>query len=199
MSTNPPQPPQGTPPPPPGEPQYGADDPKSKKQNKELKIALAAILGVALIVGAFFLGKSQESKKYDKGESGYNAIYQQGAESGAAAGAAAGTKQGKKEGVAEGTEQGKKEGLDEGISQGEAKGEKDGANAALGGLTGWSTDSPYIVMFTDTGNTNVPVAINSRTQMQPGVNYKICNSGNGICQSSASASSSSGGGATGSP
>jgi hypothetical protein len=209
MSTNPPQPPYQPPPPPPGgqppadDPNYGgaqppgADPQLDAQKKKDRKVLIGVIVGaLVLIIGAFFFGQSQEKAKYEAGQPAYNEIYKKGAESGAVAGNEQGQKQGKKEGVAEGTEQGKKEGLDQGVEQGVAKGEAQGADAALGGLSGWNTNTPYVVTFTTNDNPNVPVSIDSRTLMQAGTNYKICDSGKGVCQSSATASTSSDGGPT---
>lgn len=150
------------------------------------------MLSIALIVGAFFLGKSLEKQNYDPGEDGYNKIYAAGQQSGNAAGTATG----KEEGVAEGTESGKKSGIKEGKEQGETQGQADGASAALGGFSDWSTGTPYVVEFTRGPNAQVPFAIDSRTLMQVGTSYKICDSGKGICTTSASSSS---GGVTGGP
>lgn len=191
MSTNPPQPPVG----------QAYTDPvaeldAAKKKQRNILI-VGGLLALALIVGAYFFGQSQEQAKYEAGQPAYNEIYKAGAEAGNAKGTAEGTAEGTKEGVATGTEQGKEAGLEEGVEKGVAEGQAEGASAALGGLTSWSTGGvPYIVTFTANDSEQVPVSVNSRTEMQPGVNYKICDSGNGICQASASAASSSNGGAT---
>lgn len=149
----------------------------NKKRKQQL--AIVSVLGVALIIGSFFLGKSLEKKNYEPGKDGYTAIYDAGAKSGQAAGQksgeASGQAQGEKEGVAKGTEAGRQ--------QGKAEGTADGAAAALGNLTNWSTSSPYIVTMVQGPSTAVPYAVDSRTQMQTGLYYKICDSGKGICTS----------------
>lgn len=197
MSTNPPQgPPQppAAPQPPAGAPQYQQPvDPVAEAKKKgNRNLAIVSVLAVALIIGSFFLGKSMEAKNYEPGEDGYNEIYEAGQKSGTVSGTASG----KKEGVAEGTEKGKESGLKEGQEQGEAQGIEQGASEALGGLTGWSTDIPYVVQMADGPNSSVPYVVSERTQMQVGILYKICDSGNGVCTTT---SSGGGGGATSGP
>lgn len=195
MATNPPQgPPQ--PPVPPQQPpapqqayQQPVDPVAEAKKRGNRNLAIVSVLAVALIVGSFFVGKSMEAKNYDPGEDGYNEIYTAGQQSGTASGTAAG----KEEGVAEGTEKGKESGIKEGTEAGVTEGQQQGANAALGGLTGWSTAIPYVVEMSEGPNEQVPYAVSNRTQMQEGVLYKICSSGNGVCTTTSS------GGATGGP
>ncbi len=201
MSMNPPQgPPQPPVPPqppaggvPPEQPYAAPVDPVAEaKKRGNRNLAILGVVALALIVGSFFLGKNMEAKNYEAGEDGYNEIYAAGQQSGTESG----TEAGKKEGVAEGTEKGKESGIKEGQEQGEQQGQEDGASAALGGLSGWSTDIPYIVEMKDGPSQQVPSAVDSRTQMQVGILYKICNSGNGVCTTTAT---SNGGGATGGP
>jgi hypothetical protein len=169
--------------PPQGQPPVDPLEAANKKRKQQL--AIVSVVGVALIIGSFFLGKSMEKKNYEPGEAGYTAIYNAGAKSGHAAGTKSGEQQGEKEGVAKGTEAGRQ--------QGQAEGTAAGASAALGNLTNWSTSSPYIVKMVQGPSKEVPYAVDSRTQMQPNVFYKICDSGQGICTST----TNSGGGATG--
>jgi hypothetical protein len=213
--TQPPTPPGGQPPQPPagGQPPYGqpvypdpaADAAAAKKKSRNILIGVC-VAAVALIVGAYFFGQSQEKSKYDPGQPAYNAIYEKGAKTGAVAGTAQGTKTGKKEGLAQGTEAGKKSGLKQGQQQGQAQGvnegQQQGATETLGGLTGWNTDTPYVVEFGPGPNSNIPYAVQTRTLMQTGTLYKICSSGQGICTeapSSASTSSDSSGGSNTGP
>lgn len=216
MSTNPPQPPYQPPPPPPGgqppagQPPYGGgapppggqppygqppyEDPEAAKKKQRNILIGVIVAAIALIIGAFFLGQSQEKKKYDAGQPAYNAIYKAGVDSGDAAGTKKGTEQGQEEGEAKGTEQGKKSGLKEGTEQGQEQGintgQQQGASEALGGLSNWSTDTPYIVEFNTGPNANIPFAVDTRTQMQPGILYKICSNGTSICTQAPSAASS---------
>lgn len=155
-------------------------------------LAVLGVLALALIVGAYFFGQSQEKKKYDAGEPAYNAIYTAGAKSGNAAGTASGAKQGKEEGVTEGTQKGKQSGLAQGKSEGETTGQKSGANAALGGLGSWSTSTPYVVQMEPGPNAQVPFAVQDRTQMQQGLLYKVCSNGSSICTESAAGATGAG-------
>ncbi len=162
--------------------------------DKKRKQQLGILAGVAavLIVAAFFAGKAVEKKNYDPGKDGYNEIYA----AGQSAGNAAGTKSGEASGQAEGEKEGKAQGTEEGEKQGEATGIEDGANQALGGFGSWDTGTPYVVTVGE-GSGDVPYVVQNRTQMQEGLNYKICSSGSGICTSEVTSSSGSGGGATG--
>lgn len=168
----------------PGQPQ----DPLTtldKKRKKQLGIL--SVIGVALIVAAFFGGKALEKKNYEKGADGYQAIYQEGAAAGTAAGTKAGQAKGQKEGEASGTEKGKQEG--------QAEGTKQGAGAALGNFGTWSTATPYVVTMEQGPSADVPYSVASRTLMQPDTYYKICASGQGVCTEADP--NSGGGGATG--
>ncbi|MBJ7459127.1 MAG: hypothetical protein JHD02_08070, partial [Thermoleophilaceae bacterium] len=185
------QPPAGQPPvPPAGQPQYQqpvdplAELDKKRKQQLGILSAVAAVL----IVAAFFGGKAIEKKNYDPGKDGYNEIYAEGAKAGTTAGTAAGTKAGEASGEESGKKEGKSEGIAEGTeqgkAQGEAEGEAEGASQALGGLGSWSTTAPYVVQMEDGPNSSVPYTVSSRTAMQPGIFYKICSSGQGVCTES---------------
>ncbi len=203
-------PPQQPPyPPQPGQPvdpqaaqtqQYGQVPPGPEDPTKKLKRTLifGGIAALVLIVGAFFAGQKLEADKYKPGEAEYEKIYAAGQASGTTSGEKSGQLSGFKEGVAKGLEKGKKAGLEEGEAEGEAQGQQDGASAALGGLSGWSTDVPYVVQFEEGPNKNVPYAISSRLLMQPGVYYKICDSGANVCVAQPNnGGGGSGGGATG--
>ena len=73
-------------------------------------------------------------------------------------------------GHSKGTDSGKKVG----IADGEQEGAVTGANAALGGLSGWENGALYVVT-TGAGN-GVATAITARHLMEPGNNYKLCKS-----------------------
>ncbi len=177
-----------TPAPTPGQPQVG--DPTKKL--KRIMI-IGGIASLALMVGFYYAGRVAEQSKYDPGEPAYQEIYDAGAKSGTVSGAEAGKEKGLEEGKAEGVEKGRNAGIKQGTQAGFAEGTEQGANAALGGLTGWSTDVPYAVQFGEGPSSNVPYAITTRLLMQPGVYYKICNSGENVCV----AQPNNGGGPTG--
>jgi hypothetical protein len=164
-----------------------------KKRKKQLGI-LSAVAAV-LIVAAFFGGKAIEKKNYDPGKKGYNEIYAEGAKNGHAQGTKTGQAEGEQSGKAAGKSEGIAEGTEQGKKEGQAQGTADGADAALGGLTAWSTSAPYVVTMTTGPSSDVPYSVDSRTQMQPDTFYKICSSGQGICteaDTGDTASSSSG-------
>jgi hypothetical protein len=199
------QPPAGQPPagqPPTDQPPYQqpvdplAEADKKRKQQLGILAATAAVL----IVVAFFAGKAVEKKNYDPGKDGYNEIYAAGAKSGGAAGKAAGTKEGEKTGKEAGKAEGVAEGTEKGKAEGVAQGTAEGADQALGGLTSWSTTTPYVVEMQKGPSSDVPYTVGDRTLMQEGLLYKICSSGQGICteaDTGSASSSSSGSGATG--
>ncbi|MBJ7354057.1 MAG: hypothetical protein JHC98_04465 [Thermoleophilaceae bacterium] len=202
------QPPAGQPPvPPAGQPQYQQPvDPLAEADKKRKKqLAILSVVGAILIVAAFFGGKALEKKNYEPGKDGYNEIYAEGAKRGNAAGEAAGTASGQKEGEKAGKEAGKSEGIAEGTekgkAEGQAEGEAEGASQALGGLSSWSTTAPYVVQMENGPSSDVPYTVSSRTPMQPGIFYKICSSGQGVCteadNNSSSSSSAGGSGASG--
>lgn len=212
MSNFPPPPPGGQPPageqppyqPPPGgqppaQPPYQppADPLAELDKKRKQQLGILSVVAVALIIAAFFGGKAMEKKNYEPGKDGYNEIYAEGAKKGTAAGTAAGEASGEKSGKESGKAEGVAEGTEKGKAEGEATGEAEGASQALGGLSSWSTTAPYVVQMEDGPNSSVPYTVSSRTPMQPGIFYKICSSGEGVCTEadtgSASSSSSSGG------
>jgi hypothetical protein len=215
MSNFPPPPPGGQPPagqppyqpPPGGQPPVGGQppyqpppvDPLAEADSKRKKqLGILSVVAAILIVAAFFGGKAIEKKNYDPGKSGYNEIYAEGAKNGNAAGEASGTKAGEKKGTAKGEAEGEAQGTEKGKAEGEAQGTADGASQALGGLGTWSTTAPYVVQMEQGPSSDVPYTVSSRTPMQPGIFYKICSSGQGVCTEadtgSASTSSSGSGG-----
>jgi hypothetical protein len=111
-------------------------------------------------------GKAEEAAKYQPGKPSYVAIYD--------AGRTSGEKRGKREGMAEGKKVGFEQGKKTGIADGEAEGTRSGANAALGGLSGWENGSLYVVTAED--GTDVPTVISARHLMAEGTNYKLCKS-----------------------
>ena len=89
-------------------------------------------------------------------------------------GARRGERRGDRRGLREGEQVGLEKGKKVGISEGEQEGAVTGANAALGGLSGWETGTLYVVT-TGQGD-GVPTAITARHQMVAGNNYKLCRS-----------------------
>lgn len=140
----------------------------------------AAALVVLALAGGFLFGKSQgESSKADEykaGASGYDAIYQDGFAAGKTEGEQAGTAAGESAGEAAGKKEGAKAGFEKGKAQGEAEGTAAGATAALGGLTSWDTSAHYIVRVAGGPSDEVPYVISTRTQMQGGDSYALCQS-----------------------
>ena len=183
------QPPAGQPPagqPPAGQPPYQQPvDPLAEADKKrKQQLGILSVVAAVLIVAAFFGGKAMEQKNYDPGEAGYNEIYAEGAKKGNAAGEASGTETGKEEGKKAGKAEGVAEGTEQGKAEGVAEGTADGASQALGGLSSWSTTAPYVVQMEEGPSQDVPYTVSSRTAMQPGIFYKICSSGQGVCTES---------------
>lgn len=156
--------------------------------------AIAGVVAVLLGVGGFFLGQSMTNAKYDPGKKDYNKIYAAGEAAGNKSGTATGLAQGKRigtqNGLQIGTAAGKQKGLQIGEAQGKAIGYKDGFSAgvaagsaaALGGLTGWNTNVPYVVELDPSPVTGVPYQIYSRTLMKAGISYTLCPNGKTACQ-----------------
>ncbi len=137
-------------------------------------------------------GKAQVSAEYQPGKPGYQRIY--------AAGQAAGVQQGKKAGEQQGQAQGKKVGFEQGqrqgITTGDSEGVRQGAAAVLGGFDTWSDGSYYVITMEAGTSEDVAYTIDTRTQLQPGTNYRICQSGGAtqLCESPVAASASTAGG-----
>lgn len=148
--------------------------PRSRPSGGWWAAAVAAVV-LALAGGyAFGHSKGEDAKadEYAKGASGYEAIY--------ADGLAAGKKQGEQAGQATGQAEGAKAGFEKGKSQGTAEGTAagtaDGAKAALGGLTDWDTNAQYIVRVAEGPSPAIPFVISTRTEMQTGNKYSLCQS-----------------------
>ncbi len=140
----------------------------------------AAAVAIILAVGGYFLGTNREANNYKAGAAGYQQIYKTGFDEGSVVGTTAGKKSGdaygKKRGVRYGKHVGYKAGNSAGLKQGEVQGTADGASAALGGLTGWDSDTHYIVTTINPTLQGVPAAINKRSAMQGGFEYALCSS-----------------------
>ncbi len=135
-------------------------------------------------------GKQQALANYQPGQPGYKAIYARGQAAGNAQGQQTGEVQGKKVGFEQGQRQG--------VTTGDSEGVRQGAAAVLGGFDSWTDGSYYIVTMATGTETGVPYTISSRTQIQPGTNYRVCQSNEGnatqLCESPVAASASTGGG-----
>lgn len=129
----------------------------------------AALVAVVLGVGGYLvghnIGQSNERDDFDAGAPGYNDIYQQGF--------AAGKDQGTQQGQAQGAAQGEQAGLEQGQQKGVEQGTSAGATQALGGFTTWEPGAPYVIKV-KAGSDSVPYEISSRTQMQPDIDYALC-------------------------
>jgi uncharacterized protein HemX len=161
------------PPPAPGYPQpaYGAPPP-SRQPGAGWWIG-AALVAVVLGVGGYLVGhnvgQSNERDNFDAGAPGYNDIYQQGFAAGKDQGTQQGQAQGAAQGEQAGLEQGKQQGQQEGVEQGTSA----GATQALGGFTTWEPGAAYVIKV-KAGSGSVPYEISSRTQMQPDIDYALC-------------------------
>jgi hypothetical protein len=174
--------PNGTPPATPVPPESSSDG-----GGNRVALILGVLVALAAVgAGGYFLGKSAadangaekrgerqgreaEAATYAPGTSRYQAIYRRGVAAGTTAGRRAGERTGAERGKRVGFERGKRVG----DLQGERQGIVSGANAALGGFTGWEPGTWYIVKV-GTGANGVPYAIDSRKQMLPSERYAIC-------------------------
>lgn len=136
-------------------------------------------------------GKAQVEAEYERGGPGYREIFDAGKQLGLAQGKAQGEKTGRAEGKAQGKrvgfEQGERQGVRQGVATGQAEGVRQGAAAVLGGFDNWTTGAYYVITMTGSDEAGVPYAISSRTQLQPGTDYHLCNSGGSqtLCESPA--------------
>ena len=179
--------PNGTPPATPVPPAPGEEPGSTNRLAWILGVLLAL---VAVGVAAFFGGKAAadadgaekrgkregraaEAATYAPGTPRYQRIYRRGQ----AEGRAEGTRIGRQQGERQGAERGRKVGFERGERAGELEGEREGivsgANAALGGLTGWDVGSFYIVKFV-TGTGGVPYAVSQRKELLDNERYAIC-------------------------
>ena len=169
MSTQPSQPPYSAPVGQEAPYQVATDSPRSGGPGASWWIALA-VIGIAALVGGYFIGATIEKNKYEPGKPAYDSIFNTGYAAGRGEGDYAGRKQGRKAGEAIGYQQGKSAGQ----QAGEIKGTADGASAALGGLTGWDPDSNYIVKVSPGPSSQVPFVISRRSEMNQDAAYWLC-------------------------
>ena len=169
MSTQSPQPPYSAPVGQEAPYQVAAAAPRAGGPGASWWIALA-VIGIAALVGGYFIGATIEKNKYEPGKPAYDSIFNAGYAAGRGEGDYAGRKQGRKAGKAIGYQQGKSAGQ----QAGEIKGTADGASAALGGLTGWDPDSNYIVKVAPGPSSQVPFVISRRSEMNRDSAYWLC-------------------------
>jgi hypothetical protein len=182
----------------PGTPPSGAGAPGGGR-----RLSLGAVIGIALAVlviagvGGYLIGhskgessgdtsgyakgvaagKAQVQANYEPGKPGYQAIY--------AKGQAAGTAQGQRQGEAQGQKVGFEQGQRAGVTTGQSDGVKQGAAAVLDGFNTWTEGAYYVITMAAGTETGVPYTIDTRTQLQSGTNYRICQQGGAtqLCES----------------
>jgi hypothetical protein len=140
-------------------------------------------------------GRAEITAQYRRGQPAYKAIFDAGKAEGFGEGLKRGTAQGEKAGQAQGERQGERTGFEQGdrvgVTTGEAEGVRQGAAAVLGGFGTWTDGAFYIVTVGQSSTAGVPYTITSRSQIQPGTNYKLCNDGGSqICQSAVTSAAS---------
>jgi len=133
-------------------------------------------------------GKAQVTAEYQPGKPGYETIYAAGKQAGFSKGNAQGQAQGKKVGFQQGQKQG--------ITTGDSEGVRQGAAAVLGGFDTWDEGSYYVITMEAGTSDDVAYTIDTRTQLQPGTSYRVCQSGGAtqLCESPVASSASAGGG-----
>lgn len=148
-------------------------------------VASALVLAVAGYALGHSTGTSSAEDEYAKGQPKYEEIYNAGAAAGTNVGESAGEKEGeaagrkagREAGIARGEqvglERGEAKGKQEGLTEGQAEGREAGATTALA-FTSWNTGAPYIVRVTQGKTANVPFQVATRTQMEPGTAYELC-------------------------
>jgi len=197
-----------------GAPAPGTDPAATDGEGKRLSIG--AVIGIALAglviagVGGYLIGhnkgensgdskgyaagvaagKQQVQANYEPGKPGYQTIYDAGAQAGHAKGEKAGQQQGKQVGFEQGHKQGVTTGQDEGVKQ--------GAAAVLGGFNTWTEGAYYVITMAAGTTDGVAYTIDTRTQLQSGTNYRICQQGGAtqLCESPVTADAASTGGGT---
>jgi hypothetical protein len=181
-----------------------ATDGEGRRVSLAAAIAIAVVVLIAAGIGGYAIGhdkgessgdskgysagvaagKQQVQANYQPGKPGYQTIYAAGQRAGNAQGQQAGEAQGKKVGFEQGQRQG--------VTTGDSEGVRQGAAAVLGGFDTWTDGSYYIVTMATGTDAGVPYTVSSRVQIQPGTNYRVCQSGEGdatqLCESPVTAS-----------
>ncbi|HZV72343.1 MAG TPA: hypothetical protein VFF79_01390 [Conexibacter sp.] len=200
----------------PGATQAGTNPPASAGGGTRLSIG--AVVGIALAVlaiagvGGYLIGHSKGESSgdstgvaagkqdvlatYQPGQPGYQKIYTAGKQAGFAQGKQQGEQAGKTQGEAQGKQVGFEQGDKQGITTGDSEGVRQGAAAVLGGFGTWTVGSYYVVTMEAGTSAGVAYTIGTRTQLQQGTNYRICQSGGStqLCESPVAGSASAGGG-----
>lgn len=210
-------------------PQGGQDQPQEPRRRTFSAGALAGVAAAVLVVagvGGYLIGHSsgddegtksgkqagyqkgleegraEVTAEYQRGQPAYKQIFDAGKAKGFREGMAQGTAQGERTGEAQGERTGFEQGQRVGVSTGESEGVRQGAAAVLGGFQTWTDGAFYIVTVGASQTAGVPYTITSRSQIQPGTNYKLCGGGGSsqICQTAAaSATPSEDAGGAGAP
>ncbi|HEV7774067.1 MAG TPA: hypothetical protein VGO48_12360 [Conexibacter sp.] len=201
-----------------GAPAPGTNPPSSDGEGKRLSIGAVVGIAIAVLViagvGGYLIGhnkgessgdskgyaegvtagKQQVLANYQPGKPGYQDIYNAGAHHGKAKGEQQGQAQGEAQGKKVGFEQGQKQG----VTTGEDEGVKQGAAAVLGGFNTWNEGAYYVITMEAGTSDGVAYTIDTRTQLQSGTNYRICQSGGAtqLCESPVTAAAASTGGGT---
>jgi hypothetical protein len=202
--------PEGGAPTAPGTPPTGATPPEGEGKRVSLAaaIAIAVVVLIAAGIGGYAIGhdkgessgdskgytngvaagKQQVQANYQPGKPGYQAIY--------AAGQRAGNAQGQKAGEAQGKKVGFEQGQRQGVTTGDSEGVRQGAAAVLGGFNTWTEGAYYVITMEAGTSDGVPYTIDTRTQLQSGTNYRICQDSGAtqLCESPVTASAASTGG-----
>lgn len=136
------------------------------------------------------VGVEQGRAEYSRGAPAYARIYEKGKADGVHEGTAAGEQAGEAQGESSGEQQGEHVGFEQGQSVGVTTGEREGvaqgAAAVLGGFANWTDGAFYLVTVRESATIGVPVELTSRSQLQPGASYKLCDEGGStqVCEAS---------------